>query len=58
MAETTRTAERLQIHAFIDRDVQQRLADLARRRDRSVSAEVRQALAAHVEREQSTERAE
>jgi predicted transcriptional regulator len=58
MAGNSRTAERYQVHAFVDRDVQRQLADLARQHDPSLSAEVRRALAEHVHREQSAGRAE
>ena len=43
--------ERVHVGAFVDREQQQKLVKLARKRDRSVSSIVRRALAAELERE-------
>jgi hypothetical protein len=43
---------RVHVGAFVDRDQQQKLVELARREDRSVSSVIRQALASYVRREQ------
>ncbi len=49
----TQTTEKTMIAARIPRDVSMRLAELARREDRSVSSIVRRAVAAELERESS-----
>jgi predicted transcriptional regulator len=46
-------AERTHIGAYVDAEQRRQLIELARRDDRSVSSIIRQALKAHVEREQS-----
>ena len=51
----TQIAERQHIGAFIEAEQRQRLIELARRDDRSVSSVIRQALKAHVEREYQDE---
>ena len=43
--------ERVHLGAYVDREVAERLAEVARSHDRSTSAELRRAVAAHVERE-------
>ena len=52
---TTSTAQREHVNAFIDVGVRRELERLAREADRSLSAEIRRALAAHVERETTDE---
>lgn len=42
-----------QLHAFVPTPLRQELERVARANDRSLSAEVRRALAAHLEREQA-----
>ena len=44
------TAQREHVNAFIDVDVRRELERLAQENDRSLSAEIRRALAAHVGR--------
>jgi predicted transcriptional regulator len=44
-----------QLHAFVDISVATRLRELAETNDRSVSAELRRALAAHLEHETGRE---
>jgi predicted transcriptional regulator len=44
---------RVQVHAHVEPEVRAELLELARRDDRSVSSLIRQALKAHVEREQA-----
>ena len=46
------------VNAFVDADVRRELVRLARENDRSLSAEIRRALAAHVEREGDDEKEE
>jgi predicted transcriptional regulator len=46
----TKVQERAHVNAFVDVDVRRELERLAQRNDRSLSAEIRRALAAHVER--------
>jgi predicted transcriptional regulator len=48
----SQVAERTHIGAYVDRELRRQLIELARRDDRSVSSVIRQALKAHVEREQ------
>ena len=43
------------VNAFVDADVCRQLVRLARENDRSLSAEIRRALRAHVEREHDEE---
>ena len=43
--------ERVNVSAFVDRDLREQLGELARSEDRSVSAIVRRALAHELERE-------
>jgi predicted transcriptional regulator len=47
----TQTAKRIPMGAYVDREQHQRLAALAERNERSLSAEVRLALREHIERE-------
>jgi hypothetical protein len=47
----TATSERVVVHAFVDRHVRVGLERLARDGDRTLSAEIRRALAAHVHNE-------
>ena len=49
---TTSTAQREHVNAFIDVGVRRELERLARINERSLSAEIRLALRAHVEREE------
>lgn len=49
------TAEREHINAFIDTDIRRKLEQLAESNDRSLSAEIRRALAAYVERDDDHE---
>ena len=51
----TSTLRRVHLNAFVDVNVREELERLAREADRSLSAEIRRALAAHVEREASDE---
>jgi predicted transcriptional regulator len=51
----TTLQEREHINAFIDRDVRRELERLARVNERSLSAEIRLALRAHVERDETEE---
>jgi predicted transcriptional regulator len=44
--------ERVQLHAFVAPDVQRQLREIAEANDRSLSAEIRRAIAEHVRREQ------
>lgn len=46
----TTTAERVHLNAYVDADVRDELERLARSNERSLSAEVRLGLRAHVER--------
>ena len=50
--EKNATAERTQIHAFVDRSLRDQLAALARANDRSLAAQMRRAIVEHVRREQ------
>lgn len=52
---STTAPERVHLNAYVDADVRDELERLARTNDRSVSAEVRLALRAHVERDNETE---
>ena len=45
---TTKTERRAHVNAWIDERDRERLAELARERDRSFSAELRRAISAHV----------
>jgi hypothetical protein len=54
---TMKTAEREPVTAWIDAPDRWRLFDLAREHDRSVSAELRRAIAAHVRDSDSSETA-
>lgn len=45
-------AKRVPMGAYVDREQHQRLAELAREHERSLSAEVRIAVREHIEREQ------
>lgn len=54
---STTTAEREHINAFIDVDIRRALERLARENDRSLSAEIRRALAAYVERDDEEDEA-
>jgi predicted transcriptional regulator len=51
----TNTLGRVHLNAFVDVDIRRELERLAREADRSLSAEIRRALAAHVERETTDE---
>jgi predicted transcriptional regulator len=51
----TTTAQREHVNAFIDVDIRRELERLAHENDRSLSAEIRRALAAYVERDDETE---
>ena len=57
MAENSVTKERVQIHSHVERTVARELAALAREHDRSISAEIRRALGAYVERERDQDAA-
>jgi predicted transcriptional regulator len=46
---STRTDDRVSISAFIERCHRERLDELAREHDRSMSAEIRHAIARHVD---------
>jgi predicted transcriptional regulator len=48
MSQTTAVA-----HATIDRDIRERLEQLAREGDRSLAAEIRRALRAHIDSQQA-----
>jgi predicted transcriptional regulator len=50
-----RAEERVSVSVFVDPRDRERLNELAREHDRSVSAEIRRAIRAHVEREQDEE---
>jgi hypothetical protein len=52
---TTNTLERAHLNAYVDRDVRNELERIARDNDRSLSAEVRLGLRAHVERADETD---
>ena len=54
----TSTAQREHINAFIDVGVRRELERLAQENDRSLSAEIRRALAAHVDRHEPSIRSE
>ena len=54
----TDTLPRAHVNAFIDVDIRRELERLAREADRSLSAEIRRALAAHVERETTDDEGE
>jgi hypothetical protein len=45
-------ARRVQIHAHVEPDVHRGLVAVARENDRSLAAEIRRALAVHLERQQ------
>jgi predicted transcriptional regulator len=47
----TATGERVHVGAFVDREQRRQLVELAREEDRSVSAVVRRALQAELERQ-------
>jgi hypothetical protein len=47
--------ERVHLGAYVDPEQRQSLAELARQRDRSVSAELRLALSSHLERERQVD---
>jgi hypothetical protein len=49
-----RTEERVSVSAFVDPHDHERLAELARSHDRSISAELRRAIRAHVKRVSDT----
>jgi hypothetical protein len=51
----TQTEQRELVTAWIDPRDRARLVELARDHDRSISAEIRRAIASHVERESDTE---
>ena len=51
----TTTAKRIPLGAFIDREQHAKLVEVARREDRSISAVVRRALSAELERRQLVE---
>jgi predicted transcriptional regulator len=51
----TSTAQREHVNAFIDVDVRRALERLAHENDRSLSAEIRRALAAYIERRHEIE---
>ena len=51
----TTVQEREHVNAFIDRDVRRELERLARVNERSLSAEIRLALRAHVDRDDENE---
>lgn len=51
----THTEERAHVNAWIDADDRERLLELARSHDRSLSAELRRAVAAHVARDAEVE---
>ena len=53
----TQTAQRELVTAWIDPRDRARLVELARDHDRSISAEIRRAIAAHVERDDANEEA-
>lgn len=50
----TRLGERAHINAFIDEPARRELERMARENDRSLSAEIRRAITAHVQREASS----
>jgi predicted transcriptional regulator len=49
----TATGERVHVGAFVDRERRRQLVELAREEDRSVSAVVRRALQAELERQEA-----
>jgi predicted transcriptional regulator len=49
--EKNATADRAQVHAFVDRGVREELHAVARANDRSLAAEIRRAIDQHVQRE-------
>jgi predicted transcriptional regulator len=54
----TNVQERAHVNAFVDATVRRELERLAQANDRSLSAEIRRALAAHVERAAHLEKGE
>ena len=58
MSESERGAatevKRIPMGAYVDRDQHRRLAELAERNERSLSAEMRLALREHIERDESS----
>lgn len=55
---STRTEERVSISVFVDPTDRERLVELARTNERSVSAEIRRAIREHVERDDDEEEGE
>lgn len=55
---STRTEERVSVSVFVDPRDRERLVELARSHDRSISAEIRRAIREHVERDDEDEEAE
>ena len=51
--EAATEAKRIPMGAYVDREQHQRLAEMAERNERSLSAEVRLAVREHIEREAS-----
>jgi predicted transcriptional regulator len=49
LAMSSQTEERVSVSVFVDQHDRKRLVELVRRHDRSMSAEIRRAIAAHVE---------
>jgi len=50
----TTSVSRVQLHVHVHADVRDELLAVARRNDRSLSAEIRRAIVEHVRHEQST----
>ena len=50
--EQNSTAERVQLHAHVEPAIRDQLVKVARTNDRSLAAEIRRALAAHLERKE------
>ncbi len=52
---STRTEDRVSVSLFVDPRDRERLVELARTNERSVSAEIRRAIRVHVERDDEIE---
>jgi predicted transcriptional regulator len=55
LAMSALTQERVSVSVFVDPHDRERLAELARNHDRSISAEIRRAIREHIERDQEEE---
>lgn len=54
--EKNATADRAQVHTFVDRTVRDELRQVAQENHRSLAGEVRRAIAEHLQRERPAER--